>query len=51
VQHDTPGLFVVTGVSLAALMDFVFCDADMPAAESTARAVEKGRAAIVSLAI
>ncbi len=51
VQHDTPGLIVVTGVSLAALMDFVFCDAQMPAGESTARAVEKGRAAIASLAI
>ena len=51
VQHDTPGLMVVTGVSLASLIDFVFCDASMPAGESTARAVEKGRAAIASLAV
>ncbi len=50
VLHDTPGLMIVTGVSLAALIDFVFCAADMPARESAARAVEKGRAAIVSLA-
>lgn len=49
VQHDTPGLEVVTGVSLAALMDFVFCDSAMPANESAARAVEKGRAAIALL--
>lgn len=50
VSHDTPELKIVTGVSLAALIDFVFCAADMPASESAARAVEKGRAAIVSLA-
>ena len=51
VLHDTPGLMIVTGVSLAALMDFVFCPADMPASEAVARAVDKGRAAIVSLAV
>lgn len=51
VLHDTPGLMIVTGVSLAALMDFVFCAADMPASEAAARAAEKGRAAIVSLAV
>lgn len=49
VQHDTPGLLVVTGISLASLMDFVFCDAAMPASEAIARAVEKGRSAIASL--
>lgn len=49
VLRDTPGLMIVTGVSLAALVDFVFCAADMPASESAARAVDKGRAAIVSL--
>ncbi len=50
VLHDTPGLVIVTGVSLAALMDFVFCAADMPPAESAARAADRGRAAIVSSA-
>lgn len=50
VLRDTPELTVITGVNLAALMDFVFCAVDMPASESTARAAEKGRAAIVSLA-
>jgi PTS system N-acetylgalactosamine-specific IIA component len=51
VQHDTPGLAIVTGVGLAALMDFVFCGADMNAAEAAAHAADKGRAAIVSLAV
>jgi N-acetylgalactosamine PTS system EIIA component len=50
VLHDTPGLMIVTGVSLAALMDFVFCPTGMSAREAAARAVEKGRAAIASLA-
>lgn len=49
VLRDTPGLMIVTGVSLAALIDFVFAAADMPAMESASRAAEKGRAAIVSL--
>ncbi|HEY5086548.1 MAG TPA: hypothetical protein VII66_04230 [Gemmatimonadaceae bacterium] len=50
VLHDTPGLMIVTGVNLAALVDFVFCAADMSAMEASAHAAAKGRAAIVSLA-
>lgn len=49
VQRDTPGLVVVTGVSLAVLMDFVFCDEQMSSAESAVRAMEKGRAALATL--
>jgi len=49
VLHDTPDLTVVTGVNLAALLDFVFCDADMEARAAASRSVEKGRGAIVSL--
>ncbi len=48
VMHDTPGLVVITGVNLAALMDFVFCPADLSAAEASARAADKGRAAIAA---
>ncbi len=48
VMHDTPGLVVITGVNLAALMDFVFCPPDLPAAEASARAADKGRAAIAT---
>jgi PTS system N-acetylgalactosamine-specific IIA component len=51
VLHDTPGLMIITGVSLAALMDFVFCAPDMPVAEAAARAADRGRAAIVSLVV
>lgn len=48
VLHDTPGLVIVTGVGLAALVDFVFCNVSMPVSEAAARAVDRGRAAIVS---
>ena len=48
VLHDTPGLIVVTGVNLAALMDFVFCASDLSPTDAAARAAEKGRAAIAS---
>jgi PTS system N-acetylgalactosamine-specific IIA component len=51
VQHDTPGVAIVTGVGLAALMDFVFCSSGMTPAEAAAHAAEKGRAAIVALAV
>jgi mannose/fructose-specific phosphotransferase system component IIA len=44
-------LMIITGVSLAALMDFVFCAPDVPVAEAAARAVDRGRAAIVSLVV
>ena len=50
VMHDTPGLTIVTGVNLAALIDFVFCGADMQEREAASHSVEKGRGAIVSLA-
>lgn len=49
VQHDTPGLAIVTGVGLTALMDFVFCASEMSPGEAAAHAAEKGRAAIVSI--
>jgi PTS system N-acetylgalactosamine-specific IIA component len=50
VMHDTPGLVIVTGVNLAALMDFVFSASDLSASEAALRAAEKGRAAIASVA-
>lgn len=43
VQRSRPGLTVVTGVNLAALLDFVMHD---DAEEGAAHAVEKGRAAL-----
>ncbi|MEO6779183.1 MAG: hypothetical protein ABI194_06960 [Gemmatimonadaceae bacterium] len=49
VLHDTAGLTLVTGVSLACLVDFVFCSTEIPDAEAAARAAEKGSAAIVPL--
>lgn len=50
VLHDTPELTIVTGANLAALIDFVFCGAEMPERDAASRSVEKGRGAIVSLA-
>jgi PTS system N-acetylgalactosamine-specific IIA component len=44
VLHDTPGLMIITGANLAALVDFVFCDPGVPPADAAA----KGRAAIMS---
>lgn len=44
LQREHPQLIVVTGVNLAALLDFVF--AEGPDAESAEGAVEKGRAAL-----
>ena len=49
VLHDTPSLTIVTGVSLAALIDFVFATPDTPVHQAATRAVEKGRSAIVAL--
>ena len=49
VLHDTPDLVIVTGVNLAALMDFVFCGADVTAGAAAVRAAEKGRGAIASV--
>lgn len=45
IQRDHPGLTVVTGVNLAALLHFVFSDA--ADAESIRRVAEKGREALV----
>ena len=45
LQRDRPGLAVVTGVNLAALLEFVFTESDDPAA-AAAEAVEKGRKAL-----
>ncbi|MDQ2891425.1 MAG: hypothetical protein M3R65_12875 [Gemmatimonadota bacterium] len=46
VLRDTAGVVVVTGATLASLMDFVFAPPDMPPGDAAARAAEKGRAAI-----
>lgn len=51
VQRDTPNVAIVTGVGLAALMDFVFCPSGMSPREAAAHAAEKGRAAIASFAV
>lgn len=48
--RELPGLTVVTGANLAALIDFVFCDASLPPAEAAAHAVEKGRSALATVA-
>lgn len=45
LQRDRPGLAVVTGVNLAALLEFVFTESDDPAA-AAGEAVEKGRKAL-----
>jgi PTS system N-acetylgalactosamine-specific IIA component len=46
LQRERPGLSIVTGVNLAALLDFVF-GTDGGDADAVAHAVEKGRAALV----
>jgi len=46
LQRDQPGLAVVTGVNLAALLEFVFNEDDDPAAAAS-EAVEKGRTALM----
>lgn len=45
LQRERPELTVVTGASLATLIDFVFHD-DLAPAEAARHAVEKGRAAL-----
>ena len=47
LQRDHPGLSVVTGTNLVALLDFVFAD-DVEPAEASRQAAEKGRAALLS---
>jgi PTS system N-acetylgalactosamine-specific IIA component len=44
LQRERPGLTVVVGANLAALLDFVFDDADD--ADAARHAAEKGRAAL-----
>lgn len=46
LTRDLPGVAVVTGVNLAALIDFVFCDAAATPAEAARHAAEKGRASL-----
>ncbi len=43
MMRDLPDLTVVTGVNLAALIDFVFCDGSMAAGDAARHAAEKGR--------
>lgn len=45
LQRERPGLSVVTGVNLAALLEFVFSEAG-DAAAAAAESVEKGRKAL-----
>jgi PTS system N-acetylgalactosamine-specific IIA component len=51
IQRDRPDVALVTGVGLAALMDFVFCPTAMPAREAAAHAAQKARDAILSFAV
>jgi PTS system N-acetylgalactosamine-specific IIA component len=46
LQRLRPGLVVVTGANVATLLDFALAAEDAQAAESAARAVERGRAAL-----
>lgn len=47
LQRERPGLTVVAGANLAALLDFAL-QGDAPAATGALAAVEKGRAALVA---
>ncbi len=47
LQREQPGLNVVTGTNLAALLDFVFSD-DLEPLEASRQAADKGRAALMS---
>jgi N-acetylgalactosamine PTS system EIIA component len=46
LQRERPGVVLVTGTNLAALLDFVF-HTDVPAGEAAQHAAEKGRASLV----
>lgn len=49
VMRDMPTLTLVTGTNLATLVDFVFRDGSLDAAEAAAQAAEKGRSALVAV--
>ena len=46
VMRDMPSLTLVTGVNLATLVDFVFRDGTLDAADAASQAADKGRAAL-----
>jgi PTS system N-acetylgalactosamine-specific IIA component len=46
VMHDTQTLTLVTGVNLAALIDFVFCDEGTSPTDAARHAADKGCAAL-----
>jgi PTS system N-acetylgalactosamine-specific IIA component len=48
IQRDSPGLVVVAGANLVALLDFAF-RGDLPPGEAARLAAEKGRAALLVL--
>ena len=49
VLRDRPELTIVTGANLATLVDFVFADESMSAADAAAHAAERGRVALATV--
>ena len=49
ILRDVPSLTIVTGANLATLVDFVFAEEGMSAAEAAAHAAERGRAALATV--
>lgn len=49
ILRDRPSLTIVTGANLATLVDFVFADDGMSAAEAAAHAAERGRVALATV--
>lgn len=46
IMRDMPDVTVVTGVNLATLIDFVFCDDSGTSAQAAHHAADKGRASL-----
>lgn len=49
VLRDRPDVTIVTGANLATLVDFVFADDAMSAAEAAVHAAERGRVALATV--
>lgn len=49
ILRDMPSLTIVTGANLATLVDFVFADDAMSAADAAAHAAERGRVALATV--